>query len=214
MKHKTLIATLVAGLLIGGAASDTRADSIVIELTPTVTPIVGGRTFEYGVFLTAANQIKAGDYFTLYDFQGLVGTPVTTGLLAGPGWTFSSSLLGTTPAALTVIGLATDRGDLPNITYTYSGLTPINNDGPVTALFLGNFTATTTVTTGENPIETYVAQYTARNELLVVIDVTTNTGNTAVPFNVSGPFAPLPTAACGGLGLMGLLAGKRVRRQG
>ncbi|MEP6602483.1 MAG: hypothetical protein ABJB69_00885 [Spartobacteria bacterium] len=76
--------------------------------------------------VTIDQMVTTGDYFTLYDFGAF-----TAGSNMQPaGWTFFSSLLGTTPAQVN----ATDNPSLLNLTWTYTGATPITGSA-----FLGNF---------------------------------------------------------------------------
>jgi len=58
-------------------------------------------------------------------------------------------------------------------------------------------------------LDNYVAQDIRTSDSALSLG---NTGSVVVPYNANGPFLPLPATACGGLGLMGLLAVGRRRR--
>ncbi len=91
---------------------------------PTITATAGGFTWDYAANVTATETVVTGSTFTIYDFGSF--TSATT----PAGWTFSSSLTTTPPAGLTV----TDNPTLANLTWTYTGATPITG-----AQALGDF---------------------------------------------------------------------------
>jgi hypothetical protein len=101
------------------------------DIIPTLDPsppsaTVGGFTWNYSANVTLNQMVTTGDFFTSYDF----GAFTVGSNLQPAGWTFSSSLVGTTPSLVTP---ADDPGIL-NLTWTYNGVTPI-----VGAALLGNF---------------------------------------------------------------------------
>src|SRR5205823_15118383 len=74
--------------------------------------------------------LNAGDYFTIYDFNGLV-----SGSNAQPAdWTFSSPMTGPTPPHI----LPTDSASVENLSWTYTGPNVSGQTG------LGNFWALST----------------------------------------------------------------------
>jgi hypothetical protein len=209
---KTLLGAVVGGLAFLGSANDSRANSINILLdssvSPNPAPVVGGRDFSYSVELTSGNEVRTGNFFTLYDFQGLSGISTSDFTLAN-GWVFSSLGAGIAPPNYIGDPASVDNPALPNITFTYVGVTPIQSTDPGGApLVLGKFTATTSVATG-TVLDNYVAQDYRSSDGMLSLG---NTGQVLVPFNANGPFLPLPATACGGLGLMGLLVSGRRRR--
>ena len=105
-----------------------RGDIIPSITTATdVTAIGGDFAWNYTVTLTQDENALTTDFFTIYDFGGFV-----PGQNSQPtGWTFTASLLGTTPTNVT----PTDDPTLWNLTWTYTGDTL---NGPQT---LGLFTA-------------------------------------------------------------------------
>src|SRR5579885_3211044 len=124
-----------AGVLFGMAlltagAGRVRAD-IIPELS-TVTPSGSNFTWTYDAQLTNDETLQTNNFFTIYDFNGLVG-----GTNFQPAnWTFSSALVGKTPSLVT----PTDNPKIPNLTWTYSG--PTLGPGP---LDLGLFGADSTL---------------------------------------------------------------------
>lgn len=101
------------------------------DIIPSLDPnppaaTIGGFTWNYQVNVTLDQMVNPGDFFTIYDFGAF-----TTGSNLQPAdWTFSSSLLGTTPAQV----LPTDNPSLLNLTWTYNGTASITG-----AALLGSF---------------------------------------------------------------------------
>ncbi|MBN9523281.1 PEP-CTERM sorting domain-containing protein [bacterium] len=89
------------------------ADAGLVPAKVSVTPEGKNSLWMYAVVLPAESMLKAGDYFTIYDFAGLIdgsnGQPA--------GWTFSTQLLGPTPNRLD----PDDNPTLMNLTWTYTG---------------------------------------------------------------------------------------------
>jgi len=223
MRLRKYFAALVAaaGLLAVSATSAT-ANSIVVTNT-SITNGVGFRDFTYTVELTFANEVEGNsgnpDFFTIFDFQGLISL-TTTGLV-NTDFTFSNPLTGKTPALLVATAGLADDPTLRNLSFTKNaGVIENNNISTGLNMSLGTIVARTSVANpiANNPGETYVYQDTTRimvgsPPVLVVAGKGQDAHNTTVPFDINGPFeTPLPSAACGGLGLMGLLGIRRVRR--
>jgi hypothetical protein len=113
---------LASGILIA------RADII-----PTLDSITGSApnfTWNYSANVTVDQTVNAGDFFTIYDFSSIMPTTTTQ----PTGWTFSTALVGPT-APLTS---PTDDPTLWNLTWTFTGTTPI-----VGSSALGIFSAVT-----------------------------------------------------------------------
>jgi hypothetical protein len=109
----------------------------IIPTLDNTTATAGGFTWNYTANVTVDQMVTPGDFFTIYDF----GTFNPGSNLQPAGWTFSSSLLGTNPSMIT----PTDNPNLLNLTWTYTGTTPING-----AAALGTFS----VITGTNELGT------------------------------------------------------------
>jgi len=107
------------GLVLGATILTARAD--IIPTLSSVTPAGSNFTWNYNSNLTVDEQINPGNFFTIYDFGNFV-----SGSNSQPaGWTFSSSLLGVNPSLVT----PTDNGAILNLTWTYTGSTPITTIG-------------------------------------------------------------------------------------
>jgi hypothetical protein len=111
------VACGVAWLLLGSV--DARAGfTIVLDST---APNGGGATvFDYSAKIAGGDSIVAGDYFRIYDFGGYVAGSA----VAPAGWSVSVSNydLSLPPT------LSLSHGDdaaIPNLTFTYTGTTPI-----------------------------------------------------------------------------------------
>ena len=111
-------------LAVCGAFVSARADVI-----PTNdSQVAEGSNFRwnYATNVTVDQMVTTGDYFTIYDFGSLV--PGSN--LQPANWAFSSALLGITPGTV----LPQDDANVMNLTWTYTGATPISGQN-----FLGMF---------------------------------------------------------------------------
>ena len=105
-----------------------RAD--VIPTLSTVSPIGSNFQWNYSTNVTIDQMVTHGDFFTIYDF----GSFVPGSNMQPAGWTFSSSLVGTNPSLV----IPTDNPAVLNLTWTYTGATPINGSAS-----LGTFSVAT-----------------------------------------------------------------------
>jgi len=120
----------VAYLLAFAALFSTEgtASAGLIPTTVSVSPDGGNFRWTYGVVLPTDMRLQNGNYFTIYDFAGLVpGTAV-----APSGWHLTSNFVGTTPNLLGPL----DNPSIPNLTFTYDGPTI-----PAGQVWLGSFSA-------------------------------------------------------------------------
>jgi hypothetical protein len=166
----------------------------LLPVTVTITPEAGNFRWTYAIVLPTDSQLRSGDYFTIYDFSGLVSTSNDQ----PKGWGFAETMVGPTPT-----GLAPDDDPtIPNLTWTYTGPTIASGQ-----IGLGNFWA--------------VSQYgTQTDSFFTALTHRTSDGQTDA--NVTETVVPVPTApnlvaepatlALAGLGLplVGML---RVRRR-
>ena len=118
--------SLVLGLLTFAATPFVAWGHIELDALPSVSATAGGFTWNYTSNVTPQETVSNGAFFTIYDFGNFTGGSN----LQPAGWTFSSSLVTTPPTGLTV----TDNPSLANLTWTYTGATPING-----AALLGQF---------------------------------------------------------------------------
>lgn len=109
----------------------------LLPVSVSVMPEAGKFRFTYAIVLPGGSQLRAGDYFTIYDFAGYqadsaVYSPAPDLGLSPHDWTVSVNNTGLTPDRL----IPEDNPGLPNLTWTYSGPTiPTGQTG------LGNFWA-------------------------------------------------------------------------
>src|SRR5947209_10815662 len=179
MIRGTWIACLLAVAAV--AAAGQTASAGLLPVSVTVTPEAGNFRWTYAVVLPTDMKLQAGDYFTIYDFGGLV--PGTTS--APDGWTFTPNAK--TPDRLT----PQDDPTIPNLTWTYNGPTI-----PSGQLGLGNFWA---VSNYSQEAESF---FTARNARVVDGVYDSNITETSVPVGTAPPPVPEPaTLALAGLGL-------------
>jgi hypothetical protein len=85
----------------------------------------GTYTYTYGVVLTSDSSLKTGDYFTVFDFQGMIASSN----IQPAGWNLSVSSAGAPPGVV-----VNQDPALPNLTWTYTGSQPLAGQ-----LGLGNF---------------------------------------------------------------------------
>jgi len=179
LMNKKLFLVLIGITSISLAA---RADII-----PTLSSVTGSSpnfTWNYSANVTVDENINTGDFFTIYDFGSIAPGSNTQ----PTGWTFSQALIGPT-AALTS---PTDNPSILNLTWTYTGTTPINGSAA-----LGVFS----VITGTDQLKT--GQFTAQATRNSGPDAGTkisNVGNVAVP--VPEPSALFPILSlCAAIGV-------------
>jgi len=109
IKSMVLACTVGLGMLAAGSAA--RADILPALGDPTVTPLGGGLfQYDYHPFVSTTQRVETDDYFTIYDFPGLISA-------SGPaGWTNSIQNTGITPLVL-----PNDSASIPNVTFTRTG---------------------------------------------------------------------------------------------
>jgi len=103
-----------------------RAD--IIPSFDSIVPNGSNFQFNYTATVTADQRVETGDFFTIYDFNGLVPNSATM----PANWSFSSALIGVTPPRVN----PPDDPTILNITFTYTGTMPIVGPAP-----LGTFSA-------------------------------------------------------------------------
>lgn len=166
-------------------------------LVPTkvsVTPEGPNQLWMYAVMLPTGSMLRSGDYFTIYDFAGLV-----SGSGSQPaGWVFSSSLVGPTPDRVN----PDDNPNVINLTWTWTG--PDFDPGQSG---VGNFSAASQYGSSGD------SYFTARTHLAGGTRQDSNITETVVPVPAP-PGVPEPTTlALAGLGLpLAALARRGARR--
>jgi hypothetical protein len=192
MRLRTMFVLALLTTVGGGSA---RAGLLPVNVT--VTPDAGQYRWTYAIVLPTDSQINAGDYFTIYDFAGLV-----SGTNSQPtDWVFSESNVGPVPAGV----VPTDSAAIPNLTWTYSGPTI-----PTGQLGLGNFWAISAYS------ESTDASFTARTHRTSDGRIDTNITDTVVPVpTATPPGVPEPgTLVLAALGVPFLGLVRRSRRRG
>jgi hypothetical protein len=114
------VVLLACGLLALPAG---RADAGFTISLGSVAPSGPNFVFNYTASIPAPDQIVSGDFFRIYDFSGLVGTPTVP-----TGWTASVANSNPTPPPNVILSHGDDPA-IPNLTFTYTAATPIT--GPV-----------------------------------------------------------------------------------
>ena len=124
------------------------------DIIPTLSSVTGSSpnfTWNYSANVTVDETINPGDFFTIYDF----GSIAPGSNMQPTGWTFSQALLGPTPALVN----ATDNPNILNLTWTYTGTTPISGSAALgmfsvitstDQLKTGQFSAEATRNSGPN----------------------------------------------------------------
>jgi hypothetical protein len=136
----SLCALLSAAALIAGSA--VKAD--IIPLFNAATPVSGGCAFTYDVNIADGSRVNTGDYFTIYDFNGLVsGSEV-----APIDWSISEQLTGITPAGVDPSAFSGDSAGVLNITFTYTGAPTLFGPTVVGGPAAFGATSSTCITTG------------------------------------------------------------------
>ena len=115
MRYRITAALLTLIALLGTPLS---AHAGLIPVQVSVTPEGGNFQYTYAIVLPTGSVLQTGDYFTIYNFDGMVpGTALASGSLTSPNWNFSTSNVGPTPPGV----IPSDNPSIPNISWTYTG---------------------------------------------------------------------------------------------
>lgn len=180
-RSKWLAPLAAVGLLALGGAT---AQAGLLPTSVTVFPEAGNFRWQYAIVLPTDSQLKTGDYFTIFDFNGFIpGTNVAP----DANWSFATGMVGPVPPGVNPL----DDPSKPNLTWTYVGPTiSVGQTG------LGNFMANSTF---EDRTESF---FTARTHRTSDGRLDTNITYTDVPVPGGGPSVPEPaTLALAGFGL-------------
>ena len=157
------------------------------DIIPTLSSVTGSSpTFRwnYSANVTVDETINTGDFFTIYDFGAI--SPSSN--MQPTGWTFSQALLGPT-APLTS---PTDNPSILNLTWTYTGSTPI-----VGSAALGTFSVVTS--TDQLKVGQFTAEAT-RNSGPNAGTKVSNIGSVSVPVPEPSVLFPI-VSLCAAIGV-------------
>jgi hypothetical protein len=193
---KTLVVLAAAALLGLG----TQAQAGLIPTNVSVTPDGSNFRWTYAVVVTTDVHVHSGDFFTIYDFGGMVTGPggSLSNVLIPAGWSVSSAMVGATPTGTA----PTDDPHIPNLTFTYNGPDIVGQTG------LGNFMAISTFGDATTSAFTSITHRNVDGRSEANITST----DVPVPSNVAGTPEPA-TLGMFGLGLPVLGLGRWLRRR-
>jgi len=204
MKINATLLSLVAATAFGVmAVSAAHADiNPVSPGIPTITQDLNDpfSTFSYPIVLTSTETLISGNYFTMFDVNGLVSGSE----MAPTGFTASEALVGPVATGSFSSSPTTDNPNILNVTYTYSGPTVVGNP---TALGNFSFKSIYSTATTRNAFSA-VAEDTGSGTLNS--NATSYIGPTASATTVPEPATVVPFLL-GGLGLMALIVRKNRR---
>ncbi len=155
---------LAAVAILGLVGSTARAGLLPVSVS--VNPEGVNYRWTYSIVLPTDSQLRSGDYFTIYDFGGLV----STSNVQPDNWTFETAASGPVPAGVN----PADSASLPNLTWRYTG--PTIGSGQTG---LGNFWA--------------VSQYQESTDSFFTA-TTHRTTDGRVDQNITDTTVPVPTA--------------------
>lgn len=169
----TMRKAFILGLVAFGAGIFVAHGDIIPSLD-SVTGSTPNFTWNYSANVTVNQTINTGDFFTIYDFSSIMPTTHNQ----PSGWTFSTALIGPTPSLVS----PSDNASLWNVTWTYTGTTPIAG-----AKALGIFSVV--ASTDQLKMGQFTAEATRSNDPTnTKID---NIGNVSVPVPESTSLLPL-----------------------
>jgi hypothetical protein len=190
------IARMFAAVL--GISMVSQAQAGLLPTSVTVIPDSGNFRWTYAIVLPTDMKLQSGNYFTIYDFGGYI----PGGESAPPGWVFSASLVGPTPAFLN----PNDNPSLWNLTWTYTG-----SEIPTGQIGLGNFWAISSI--GEPGVS---SSFTAETNRTSDGAIDRNITVTTVPMSQETPPPAVPepgTLLLAGLGLPMIGFARAIRRK-
>jgi hypothetical protein len=128
MNRRSWISRLFAAA-VAIVATVSTASAGLLPTQVSVVPDTGNYRWTYAIVLPTDSKLQAGNYFTIYDFNGLVSGSIVP---ADSNWTSSIVMAGATPLVLNPV----DDPAISNLVFTYNGPTI-----PAGQLGLGNFSA-------------------------------------------------------------------------
>jgi hypothetical protein len=205
---------LIAAVMLSVAVKQLSADTITASLY-SAQWVVPGSTIEvtYRISFDSTNSaLPSGgtfadsSFFTIYNFEGLQGTPTFSsgvdGQTAPANWTLSVQNIGV-DAPLTA---PLNNAALPNITARYSSGATIVSTGVLGYVSAVTNVLTSAVKAGHFTSQDYNTGANSFQSHIQALQVPDSGGDIPIP-------VPLPLAAWGGLGLFGVLGLMKARRR-
>lgn len=187
------LAACAASAAIAGSA----AQAGLLPTSVTVTPESDKFRWTYAIVLPTDSQLQTGNYFTIYDFKGLV--PGSG--LAPEGWEFTTANVGPTPPLVAPV----DDPEVPNLSFKYTGPTIAAGQTG-----LGNFTAVSDFSDKADSFFTATTNRTSDGK------IDTNITSTSVPVPGGNGVGTVPeptTLVLAALGLPVAGLGRLIRRR-
>jgi hypothetical protein len=172
---KTL--ALAFGVVAIGALT---ASAQIIPVFQSVTPSGSNFLWTYTADLGQDVRLENGNFFTIYDFSGLVGGAASV-THSNPNWTVDVANTGMTPPTV----IASDDGSIPNVTFVWNGGTLA---GPAN---LGTFAITSS--TNVQKLDDFSSR-TIKNTGAASGTTVDNIGKDALPTPGTQTAIPLPAA--------------------
>ena len=177
--------TMLAGLAALGLAQSASAGLLPVSVT--ITPEAGNFRWTYAIVLPTDMKLQAGNYFTIYDFNGYKAG----GESSPDGWTFSAVKSGPIPDRLK----PNDDPAIINLTWKYNGPTI-----PSGQIGLGNFWAVSEF--GEAKDDFFTARTNRTSDGLTDSNITDTQTPKPTGTPIDPNLVPEPTTlALAGLGL-------------
>ena len=188
---------LLPALACGAALAGASAQAGLLPVSVSVTPEAGKFRWTYAIVLPTDSQLQTGNYFTIYDFKGLVPDSA----VAPAGWEFTTRNVGPTPPLVEPV----DDPDQPNLSFMYTGETIAAGQTG-----LGNFMAVSEFSDEARSFFTATTNRTSDGQ----IDTNITPVRVPVPGGGNGGGVTVPEPASLALAALGLpVAGLRLLRR-
>lgn len=191
---------LTTGIIAVIASLTVAQADIIPSFVGTSTQDQQNTIWSYTINITAEQNATPGDFFTIYDFGSFI-----PGSSAQPAdWTFSSSLVGITPAQTAPF----DDPTLLNLTWTYNG--PTIAGATPDGQNIGPFQVSTSGFLPEVAPAMNTSQFAAQGTRASGPEAGSKIGNVGqIPVPIPEPSTIALIVGTGGLGLIGRALARR-----